>query len=334
MREWILKGFLFVLKPLRNSAGRWVLIEWILGMELTNREFESVRLACDASGKTLGAYYYWKLLQAVQVIAIRRLSNRAVLELIEKSDATDYAMLNALMHDPRGILLAIPHYGSFVFSIVALVEKMRRQRPVFVFYDPPETHSTNEIFDVLHRRLYAGHSSGVAILHNNRAGIAAALKQLKDGAVVVIMPDVYKEKGSTYQIPFCGRSRNVMLGTAVLARRTQATIMPLLSDPADTGMRFKTRFGTLIEPSQVAAEYGDRSPMVTLFEDYRTTAALFDQFEKFMCQRLIYWQYCRTHYLGEPAPPKLEAQELARLSALLLKDPRVCVIRNASVVLE
>lgn len=334
MRQWILRGLLYALQPLRHSTGRWTLIERMLGLKLTLHEFESVRLACDASGQSLGAYYYWKLSQVAQVMAIRRLNNRATLELIEKSDTTDYAVLSPLVCDPRGSLLAIPHHGGFVFSIVALVEKLRHQRPVYVFYDPPEVHATNEIFDVLYRRLYADPSSGVTILHNNRAGIATALKQLKQGAIVVIMPDVYKDREDTYQIPFCGRARNVMLGTAVLARRTQATILPMLSDPSDTGMGFKTRFGMLIEPSHVGTESGPRSPAVTLHEDYRTTAALFGQLEQFMCQRFIHWQYCRTHYLGEPAPPKLEAQELARLSALFLKDPRVYVNRNAPVMLE
>lgn len=334
MRQWILRGLLFSLQPLRHSTSRWTLIERIFGLKLTLREFESVRLACGASGTSLGAYYYWKLRQVAQVMAIRRLSNRAILELIGKSDTTDYSELNSLVSDPRGILLAIPHHGAFVFSIIALVDRLRLQRPVCVFYDPPEVHATNEIFDVLYRRLYTEPSSGVTILHNNRAGIGTALRQLKHGAAVVIMPDVYKEIEDTYQIPFCGRARNVMLGTAVLARRTQATILPMLSDPSDTGMGFKTRFGMLIEPSLLATEFAPPSPAVTLCEDYRTTTALFGQLEQLMCQRLIHWQYCRTHYLGEPAPPKLEAQELARLSTLFLQDPRVYVNRNAPIVLE
>ena len=321
----LLRCAMYLLRPLRRSDRRWASIEWLLGLDFAPREFESVRAACEASGQPLGAYYYWKLAQVAEVTAFRRLDKRATLELIARSDATDYATVDALLRDPRGALLAIPHHGCFVFSIVALAERIRQQRPVFVFYETPKVHATNEVFDVLYRRLFVDATSGVTILHNNRNGLATAIKQLKQGAFVVIMPDVYKDRDDTYQVPFCGRSRNVMLGTAVLARRTRSTILPMLSDPSGAGMGFRTRFGKAIEPAPGVVDADRESPASALCQDYRTTALLFGQFEQFMRTRLLHWQYCRTHFLADPAPPRLEPEALARLSELFLKDPRVRV---------
>ena len=334
MRVALLEFALILLRPLRRSSRRWPAIEWLLGLKLTPREFDSVRAACEASGQPLGAYYYWKLAQVAQVFAFRHLDKRGTLALIARSDATDYAPMGGLLDDPRGALIAIPHHGSFVFSIVALAERIRRQRPVFIFYETPEVHATNEVFDVLYRRLFVDPSSGVTILHNNRNGLATAIRQLKQGAFVVIMPDVYKDPHDTYQVPFCGRGRSVMLGTAVLARRTRSTILPMLSDPADAGMGFRTRFGTMIEPGAGTEGSGGGSPLLALREDYLTTAALFAQFERFMQQRLMHWQYCRTHFLAEPAPPRLDAAGLARYSALFLQDPRIQVDIGAPIALD
>jgi hypothetical protein len=321
----LLRIALYLLRPLRWSSRRWRLVERLLGLDFAPRELESVRAACAGAGQPLGAYYYWKLAQVAEVAIFRRLDKDATLALIARSDETDYSALDLLLRDPRGALLAIPHHGSFVFSIVALAERIRRQRQVFVFYETPKVHATNEVFDVLYTRLFADPSSGVTILHNNRNGLATAIKQLKLGSLVVIMPDVYKDRDDTYQVPFCGRSRNAMLGTAVLARRTASTILPMVSDPSGKGFGFKTRFADPIERRAAAGSREDESAATALYEDYRTTAALFGRFERFMRDRLLHWQYCRTHHFSEPAPPRLDAEALARLSELFLKDPRVHV---------
>lgn len=333
MRLWLLRTALVLLRPLRRSRRRWPLIERLLGLDFTPREFASVRAACDASGERLGAYYFWKLAQVAEVQVFRRLGKRATLALITGSDRSDYTALDPHLEDPRGTLLAIPHHGSFVFSIVALVERIRRQRPVFVFYEAPEVHSTNEIFDLLHQRLFGDAGSGVTILHNNRNGLATAIRQLKLGSFVVIMPDVYKDRDDTYQIPFCGRTRNAMLGTAVLARRTGATILPMVPECSGDGFEFRTRFGQAIAPAVSGGADGADAAVHDLWCDYRTTVALFRQFEAFMRGRLLHWQYCRTHFSAEPAPPELDAEALVRLSELFLKDPRVFVDLTSPVTL-
>lgn len=330
--ESLLRFALYVLRPLRGSDRRWTVIEWLLGLDLSPEELGSVRTACAAAGKALGAYYYWKLTQVAQSTAFRNLDKRATLALIARCDATDYSLLDQCLDDPRGMLLATPHHGAFVFSIVSLAERIRRKRPVFVFYEAPHAHAANQTFDILYKRLFADPSSGVTVLHNNRNGLATAIKQLKRGSFVVIMPDVYKGRENTYQVPFCGRSRNVMLGTAVLARRTRSAILPMLSDPSDSGMGFRTRFGTRMAPAGDEAGDEGGSPLQALWADYRATADLFAKFELFMGKRLLHWQYCRGHFLGDPAPPRLDDEEFVRLSALFLQDPRVRISPAAPLV--
>ncbi|WP_374602036.1 hypothetical protein [Arenimonas sp.] len=323
MTQALLVFALYLLRPLRRSDRRWMAIEWLLGLDLSADELGSVRAACAAAGKPLGAYYYWKLTQVAQSMTFRKLDKRATLALIARCDGTDYAAFEPCLDDPRGMLVATPHHGAFVFSIVALAERIRQRRPVFVFYEAPEAHAANQIFDILYQRLFADPSSGVTVLHNNRNGLATAIRQLRQGAFVVIMPDVYKGRENTYQVPFCGRSRNVMLGTAVLARRTGTAILPMLSDPSDAGLGFRTRFGTRIEPVAGDAQPEADGQVQALCADYRVTAELFAKFEAFMGTRLLHWQYCRGHFLGDPAPPRLEGEEFTRLSALFLQDPRV-----------
>lgn len=318
----MLRLALSLLAPIRRSRRRLPVVERLFRLGLSPREFASLQAACDASGQPLGAFYYWKFVQFAQLNAIRRLDPRATLDMIARYDHSDYATLDARLDDPRGLLLAIPHHGAFVFSIVALAERIRRRRRVLVFYESPAAHATNELFDILHARLFGDGSSGVTILHNDRAGLASALRGLRDGAIVVIMPDVYKDRGDTYPVPFCGRARNAMLGTAVLARRTQSTILPLVSDPLDLGMGFRTWFGRGIEP---AGEWPGAGAAEVLCADYGATVAVFAQFEQAMARRLHYWQYCRSHFLGDPAPPRLDEGAFVRYSGLFLRDPRVRV---------
>lgn len=301
-----------------------MLVERIFRLGMASHEFASLRAACDASGQAVGAYYYWKFVQFAQLNAIRRLKPRATLGMIARHDDSDYAPLEPHLDEPNGLILAIPHHGAFVFSIVALAERIRQRRRMLVFYESPAAHATNELFDILHARLFGGESSGVTIIHNDRAGLASALRGLREGAVVVIMPDVYKDRGDTYPVPFCGRARNAMLGTAVLARRTQSKILPVVSDPSDVGMGFRTWFGRGIEPAAVSAE-GATNAAEVLCADYGATVAVFAQFEQVMARRLHYWQYCRSHFLGGPAPPTLDEGAFVRCSELFLRDPRVRV---------
>ena len=91
------------------------------------------------------------------------------------------------------------------------------------------------------------------MIHNTRAGLVKAIRGLQQGAVVIIMPDVYQDESETYQLPFCGRPLSVMLGTAALARKTGAGVLPMIARAESTGIRFSNLAGPLLRPGGIDA---------------------------------------------------------------------------------
>lgn len=253
---------------------------------------------------------------------MRRLDGQQAKKLISASDQTCYKRLDSLASAARGILIATPHYGHFVLSILALAERLSRTRKVFLFYDPPAVHTSNEVFDELHQRVFGGISSQVFVIHNNRAGITRAVRELRMGAAVVIMPDVYKDVAATYQISFCDRIRNVMLGTATLARKTDALILPMLPKPLGV-TDFQSLFGEALMPSK---EIGDRRDLERMiYVDYLTTTKLFSQFEQLMGSDAMQWQYSRSHFATQHRLPRISKANLESTTEMFLGDPRIWV---------
>lgn len=132
------------------------------------------------------------------------------------------------------------------------------------------------------------------------------------------MPDAFKNEHDTLLIPFCGRPMNVMLGTAALARKTNARILPMTSCPTDTGLGFASVFGEVIEPTAA-----DMLAEDILHGDYRVTLQMFEQFESVMSASLLHWQFVRSHFGRQGDFPKLSSDRIAGAVELLFADPRV-----------
>ena len=186
---------------------------------------------------------------------------------------------------------------------------------MFVFYESPETHETNAIFDVIHERVFGNAASKVSILHNNRAGLVRAMKELRKGSVVFILPDVFKDVEDTYKVPFCGMWRDFMLGSAVIARRSNARILPVVAQPRQDLFGFSNQFGTQIESGQT-----DGSPEGDLHANYRATLSMFRALEPLMEDSLFYWQYVYSH---QPMDRAIGTNLVDVSSAVMLKDPYI-----------
>lgn len=327
MKEHLISVGACLLHPLLcRWDTRLPLLERLLDLQLAPHEFRSIRIACDRSSATMGEYYLWKLTQLRVIAHVRRLSKEATQAMVAACDHSDYQSLR--MPKPgRGLLVAIPHHGHFVLSILGLIERVSNERRVYVFYEAPEQHKSNEIFDLLYERLYGDSTGNVGVLHNNRQGLARAIRELQRGSIVVILPDVYKNVYDTYQLQFFGFSRNVMLGTALLARRTDAIILPMVSQPFGQGLDFTTAFGTPMKPLQASLEQvkAGWEKEATVHADYRTMTALFCAFESLMEAGLIYWQYSRTHFASSRVFTRLTGSDLEQLTAMFFQDPRVHV---------
>jgi lauroyl/myristoyl acyltransferase len=304
--------------PLKHWRHASALLERHLGLSLSDAEREVVKAVCAASDAHIGAYYYWYFQKLLISRQVRRLSSSTNVRTVLRMDVSDYTRLYRLPNDGRGLLLATPHHGHYIFSIVAAAERLSASRDVLVFYGNPETHAGNEIFDRLHQHLFSREGSRVTVIHDTRAGLARALRGLQNGAAVIIMPDAFKNEHDTLLIPFCGRPMNVMLGTAALARKTNARILPMTSRPTDNGLGFASVFGEVIEPTAPDLPAED-----ILHGDYRVTLQMFEQFESVMATSLLHWQFIRSHFGRQGDFPRLPGDRVASAVELLFADPRV-----------
>lgn len=305
-------------RPIRHLRRPLRLLDRLLGLTLSTQELSAVQEACSRSGVRFGAYYHWYLHKAITANRVRRLDKASLLGTVGRMDQTNYSPLDASLSDPRGLLIAIPHHGHYILSIIGIIERLRAKRDVFVFYGSPATHAGNDIFDTLHACLYGDPQSGAHIIHDTRTGMARAIRALQSGATVVIMPDVYKHERDTFSVPFCGRPLSVMLGTAALARRTRSVILPAVSIPVESNPCFTTAFLPVIDPASDGS--GD-----ILHHDYRTMVKLFRHFEREMNAQIVYWQYSRSHYIRKADFPSVTPESLKTVADLFFRDPRIHV---------
>lgn len=303
-------------RPLRLLDTRVKWIEAYLQTPLTEQDAASVRVACDRSAVTFGEYYHWYLQKKLVSDTIRNLSREQGMAVVESVDHSDYASAAEMFETKKGILLALPHHAHYIFTVVALAEKLRETRQVLLFFGEPGRNPGNEIFDHMCKVFY-GPGRSVGTVHDNRQGLAKAMRALKEGAAVFIMPDAYSNEEHTLAIPFCGSALSIMLGTSILARKTGAIIQPIVSTPHGKGFGFKTHFDTAIH---YAAMLGD-SDQVTRIRDYEVMRRVFGFYERFMAPQIVYWQQARRHLSQAGEFREWPTGELGRIAEMLKTDP-------------
>lgn len=303
--------------PIKLLDTRSTAIERLLQLPLTEDDARLVRQSGE--GVRLGAYYHWYLQKLVVARAIHGLDRPKAMTLIQGIDSTDYLDMQDIIDSPSGVLIAIPHHAHYILSITALAEKLGKHRKVKVFYGQPATHKGNAVFDRLHHVLFSHEDSGIEVIHDNRQGLAKAIKGLKNGEVVFIMPDAFQDEEATMMLPFCGRLMNAMLGTAILARKTGSWILPAVSMTHGIGLGFKTHFGCRIDHPALAD--ADLTADQTRVADYAVTCLVFGQFEAWMCGQLHYWQNVRGYMANCPVADLAKPDVLLPLLDIISKSP-------------
>lgn len=115
---------------------------------------------------------------------------------------------------------------------------------------------------------------------------------------------------------------NIMLGTAVLARKTNAAILPVVCEPNGSGMDFKTRIGPLIQAEQpFEGEVGADADLL----NYRTMLRVFRFYESIMGENIIYWQFARQLYGHDVEMPLLRRESTLPAAEALVADARLHV---------
>jgi len=299
----------------KNTFRHTIRVEQRLGLTLSDREREAIYSACQVSGFGLDTYYRWYRQKSAISSKLAHLDHHSILQAIHCIDRSDYSSINEKLPNDRGVVIALPHHGHYILAAVRLMEHIRHLRNVHILYGDPRDHAGNDLFDDLYRRLFDRAGCRAGIIHSNGRGIAKALRALKNGEAIIMMPDVHRHREETYCIPFLGRPLDIMLGTAAMARKTGSCILPVVS-VVDAALQATTVFGDTVEPTlRRAAPSSDVS-------DYWTTLDIFQFFERAMGPQIIYWQYVRQHFLKKSEFPIFYPSTMDEAWHMFSKDHR------------
>jgi len=311
-------------QPIRWLAAPQPRLERLIGLELGPADRTALASALEADGARLGHYYAWYLEKLLVARRVRRGSRAEMLRFVRSTDATNLQAVDRAISHGSGTVLALPHYGHYILCAVSLIMHIGETRDVGIFYGEPGTHRGNEVFDRLYEALFKDRSPNVHVYHSNRQGMAGALRLLKAGGVLIMMPDVHQKRDEAFAIPFLGLSLDVMLGTAALARKTGSALIPIL--PLGKGaMRFRTRVGRPVNTGHIVADADADAGgnQRECFLDYAATCAVFDRYQRWMSGTCIQWQYVREHFARRAPFVELAPDVVERIWNDFLNDPRV-----------
>ena len=198
---------------------------------------------------------------------------------VQESGVVDIGRIAAMS---GGVILATPHYGAFITGCLFAIRKLHGRKRFNVIFNDPAVTPSNEVYEPLFRRL----GCDVTVLYPDRRGTLSALKALKRGECLAILPDVYLANDATIAVPFFGRLLRVMAGTAFFASRTGAPIFPAYSIPGP-GMKIDLLF----DQPLVIEDFVDPDDKQTLFN---VTAALAERMERQFRAAPEHWHYWAT----------------------------------------
>lgn len=201
-----------------------------------------------------------------------RVRPRTLMDHLARNIALDDRLRDAAAEtaaEGRSIIISTPHYGPFLDGALWMLGLSTPERPLNIFYDPPDRVGKNAAFDALFERF----PERVDVLHNDSRGVITALKRLRNGCILGMMPDVLQEPEKSVCVPFCKRMYPVMQGTAFLALKSNALILTMYAMPDPASPRTRLALGRTIDPSAFVIP-GDEEQ--TLFEITRALYADFD----------------------------------------------------------
>ena len=306
-------------RPLKTIDRRLPWVEKLIQAPLNEEDITLVRAACRQSGgRLMGSFYHWYLQKLLVANAVRGSDRSLLLGLMERADHTDYAAIEPLLNSTRGVLAVVPHHAHYILSIVMMAERYREKRQVLLFYGRPEENPGNEVFDRLSHWFW-GPRSNVGFVHDTPKGLATAIRALRSGALVFIMPDALRSEDHALAIPFCGRPISVMLGTPALARKTDAAVLPMISTPRGSGLAFETRFDEVVPVANEEILLTDDTQRRVA--DYRVMRRIFTFYEQFISVQMLYWQNARKHLSIDGEYRGLSRLQVDLMADLIPHDP-------------
>lgn len=132
--------------------------------------------------------------------------------------------LDELIKNKKPILIVLPHKGYHIFTAFALQYHFLKNGSMFhSFFDSESKNIFNKIFI----DIFKSDPCKIQILHNNTRDLVKSIKILKSGGIVSMFPDVFDFKGAFITTKLFGEVYSAMTGTAFLALKSQATIVPV-----------------------------------------------------------------------------------------------------------
>ena len=181
-----------------------------------------------------------------------------------------------VLAETRPLIFATPHYGAPLVGCVALAHLMHGRKMLKAFYDKERYGA--ELGPFLERGgLQAAASLG------GLAGVRTALRALARGESLAILPDAFDHIEQTLVVPFFGRLLRVASGSAFLALRARALIVPAFAVPRRK-FGLCVTFGTPIDPARISAD--DESQAL-----FTLTHLLFARIEKQLRLAPEHWLY-------------------------------------------
>jgi lauroyl/myristoyl acyltransferase len=229
-----------------------------------------------------------------------------------------------LASDTRPIIFATPHYGEPMVGAIALTHLLSGRKTVDVFYDRHRYGA--QLQTVLER---AGIPASRQLC--GLAGVRAALRALENGNCLALLPDAFHDLSQTVVVPFFGRLLRVASGTASLALRSTALIVPAFSRPA-ARLGLRITFCEPIDPARVAAD--DESQAI-----FTLMHLLFSRIESQLRADPCHWRYWEMlPHVSTPLGTGVPLDNLQILRALKAKfralPPAVQDIPELELLLE
>lgn len=213
-------------------------------------------------------------------------SAQSLSELIDyEFDPDEISRYEAERAKGRGVIVASPHLGNWemgVFAYSAIYEPLSYlARPL----DNPKVEGL--IADI--RSKFGNRAI------NKRNSVRTAMAMLGEGSIVGVLPDVNVQEKDGVFVPFFGTLACTTAGVALLAKRTNAMIVPICCVWDDARQKYRAIHGKIIEPVSSDDRHRDLRETTALM-----TAAMEDFVRRFPDQWLWIHKRWKTRPPGEP----------------------------------
>ena len=266
-------GYLF-LGRLRKVAMRNLELAFP-DMDVTRRT-HLVKSCFDSLGRMLG-----------EVSQFPRATPKKLERLVEFDfDPDDLAHFEAERARGRGVILAGPHLGNWEIGVFAYSAV---REPLNYLARPIDNPKIEDLVAAIRSKF-----GNRAI--NKTNSVHLAMEILRSGGILGVLPDVNVQEKDGVFVPFFGISACTTGGVALLAKRTNAMIIPICTVWDSKNGKYRVKHGKIIEP----ASTGDRHRDVV-----ETTASMTAAMEAFVRAYPDQWLWIHKRWNTRPAgdPP-------------------------------